>query len=153
MNRDRSGTGWGHRAALPGSSWGWSRRQPWEGGERVFLLQTAVKMFSFNQPQHTRLSKTAGTRADARGCVILIPTFLFQSCVVFSTLIQRLNLLWHIYVYDIFVRSFYLFISVKHSTDKVSSAEAEMLSEGKHLGQTPACAPRVLFYTCHRFQW
>lgn len=54
--------------------------------------------------------------------------------------------IWH------FRSLLYLFISAKHSTDKVSSAEAEVLSEGKHVVQTPACAARVLFYTGHRLQ-
>lgn len=84
-----------------------------------------------------------------RGCVIFIPTFLFQSCVVFSTLIQRLNLLWHIYVYDIFILFFlYLFLW--------NTALTRFLvprPEGKHTVQTPVCAARALFYTCHRLQW
>lgn len=38
MNRDRSGMGWSQGAPVQGSPWGWSTRQPWEGGERLFLL-------------------------------------------------------------------------------------------------------------------
>lgn len=43
----------------------------------------------------------------------------------------------------------YLFIFAKHITDKVSSAKAVVLREGKHTVQTPTlvCAAIVLFYT------
>lgn len=89
----------------------------------------------------------------------MILTFLFQSCLVLSTLIQRLNSLWHIYVYDIFIHSFiYLFLQ-NTSLNEVSSAKTAVLCDGKHTVQTSklACAAIVPFYTCCRLslqeQW